>query len=62
MENIIYPLPGKKDQWLKEMADLWNKGFMTDQELYRCYQLEGMPKKILEKINIRKYLHTQKAN
>jgi hypothetical protein len=62
MENIFYPEPSKKDEWLKEIADLWNKGFMTDQELYQCYQLGGMPKNTQEKIKIRKDLHTQKAN
>jgi hypothetical protein len=35
---------------------------MTDQELYQCYQLGGMPKNTQEKIKIRKDLHTQKAN
>ena len=62
MAKIIYPEAEKKDQWLREMGDLFNKGFMTDKELYQCYQLGGMPEIILRKIKIRMDLVQFKSN
>ena len=58
MTNIIYPEPGKKDQWLKAMGDIFNKGFMTDKELYQCFKLGGTPQITLTKIKIRMDLVT----
>jgi hypothetical protein len=51
--KVIYPQPGKKEQWIKAMEKLVDAGFMTGEELNRCLEYGGMPEGLLKSIKAR---------
>jgi len=53
MANIIYPKPDKRAQWIKSMNEAVKKGFMYEEELNLCLELDSMTEYLLKKIKSR---------
>lgn len=53
MENVIYPKQGQTDKWKKALIECEQKGFLSAEERDLCFELEGIPKDLLERIHLK---------
>lgn len=50
MTEIIYPVPGKKDQLMKAITEACKMDFITALELEYCLNTGGIPKDLMLRI------------